>query len=121
MAETASSSARALLKERDYVLFWLSRWAGATGVQVESTAIGWQIYTLARLHQDVRHSAFLVGMVGLAAFAPLFLLALPAGETADRHSRKMILLSCYAAEAAGKSHYKGAGSTVSNQRRAGGA
>ncbi|HLK26548.1 MAG TPA: MFS transporter, partial [Caulobacteraceae bacterium] len=87
-----------LLAERDYPLFWLSRFAANLGVQVESVAIGWQIYALARRSMDVDHAAFLVGMVGLASFAPLFLLALPAGVAADRYDRKAILRFCYAAE-----------------------
>ena len=99
MADAAPPPATTLLKERDYILFWACRFAGGLGVSIESVAIGWQIYTLARRSLDVEHSAFLVGMVGLASFAPLFLLALPAGETADRHNRKLILRLCYVAEA----------------------
>jgi MFS family permease len=80
--------------------FWLARFSSGLGGQIQSVTIGWQIYTLARVseHLDVRQSAFLVGMVGLASFAPLFLLALPAGETADRHDRKAIAIACLAAE-----------------------
>jgi MFS family permease len=87
-----------LLGERDYLRFWLSRFAANLGVQIESVAIGWQIYATARRSLDVDHAAFLVGMVGLASFAPLFLLALPAGVAADRFDRKAILRACYAAE-----------------------
>jgi MFS family permease len=39
-------------------------------------------------------------MIGLAAFIPVFLLTLPAGETADRHDRKKVLLWCFAGEIA---------------------
>jgi MFS family permease len=99
MTEAAPPRAIMLLKERDYVLFWICRLGSDLSVQIESVAIGWQIYILARRQMDVEHAAFLVGMVGLAAFAPLFLLALPAGETADRHDRKTILRICYAVEA----------------------
>ncbi|HEY3887080.1 MAG TPA: MFS transporter [Caulobacteraceae bacterium] len=99
MADAAPPPATSLLNERDYILFWVCRFAGNLAVSIESVALGWQIYALARRSLDVQHSAFLVGMVGLAAFAPLFLLALPAGETADRHNRKLILRLCYAAEA----------------------
>jgi MFS family permease len=88
-----------LLRERDYVVYWGSRFCGSLGFQVESVAIGWQIYALARRTMDVEHAAFLVGMVGLASFAPLFLLALPAGETADRFDRKVILRLCLGFEA----------------------
>ncbi len=89
-----------LFAERDYMGFLLSRLAANLGVQIESVAIGWQIYATARRSMDVDHAAFLVGMVGLASFAPLFLLALPAGVVADRFDRKAILRACYAAEIA---------------------
>ncbi|HXA39079.1 MAG TPA: MFS transporter [Phenylobacterium sp.] len=104
MAETASDavpSARALLKERDYLCFWVSRWTGSFAAQIQSVAMGWQMYSLARLAgHSVRESSFLVGMLGLAAFMPVFLLALTAGETADRHDRKRVLLLCWVGEIA---------------------
>jgi hypothetical protein len=100
MAEIAPPPVSALLKERDYVRFWACRCASEFGARIESIAIGWQIYSLARRTLDVERSAFLVGMVGLASFAPLILLALPAGETADRHSRKGILRVCFVIEIA---------------------
>ncbi|HSV01949.1 MAG TPA: MFS transporter [Phenylobacterium sp.] len=93
-------SARALLKERDYLAFWTSRWTGGFAAQIQSVAMGWQMYALARQTRSVEESAFLVGMIGLAAFMPVFLLTLPAGETADRHDRKTVLLCCFAGEMA---------------------
>jgi MFS family permease len=104
MAETSTPlpppSARALLKERDYLAFWMSRWTGAFAAQIQSVAMGWQMYAIARTSRSVEESAFLVGMIGLAAFLPVFLLTLPAGETADRHDRKKVLLWCFAGEIA---------------------
>ncbi|MGH6965991.1 MAG: MFS transporter [Phenylobacterium sp.] len=91
-------SARALLKERDYLCFWVSRWTGSFAAQIQSVAMGWQMYALARLTHTVAESAFLVGMIGLAAFIPVFLLTLPAGETADRYDRKKVLLICLTGE-----------------------
>ena len=91
-------SARALLKERDYVFFWSSRWCGSLAAQVQSVAMGWQIYALARQTRSVEESAFLVGMIGLAAFLPVFLLTLPAGEMADRHDRRRVLQLCFTGE-----------------------
>jgi MFS family permease len=101
MAETPQDtvpSARALLKERDYLAFWASRWTGGFAAQIQSVAMGWQMYAIARQTRSVEESAFLVGMIGLAAFAPVFLLTLPAGETADRHDRKTVLMFCFAGE-----------------------
>jgi MFS family permease len=103
MAETSPDtvpSARALLKERDYLAFWVSRWTGAFAAQIQSVAMGWQMYAIARRTHSVSESAFLVGMIGLSAFIPVFLLTLPAGETADRYDRKKVLLFCYAGEIA---------------------
>src|SRR5512140_1365282 len=104
MAEPSSDisrSARELLRERDYLLFWVSRWAGGFAAQIQSVAMGWQMYALARTAgHSVKESSFLVGMLGLAAFIPVFLLALTAGETADRHDRKKVLLLCWAGEIA---------------------
>ena len=99
MSEAAP--ARALLKERDYLFFWASRWMGSFGTQVQSVAMGWQIYAISRRTLDVAHSAFNVSLIGLVTFLPLLLLALPAGETADRHDRRGVLALCYLAEIAG--------------------
>jgi hypothetical protein len=59
-------SARALLKERDYIVFWCSRWTGGFAAQIQSVAMGWQMYAIARQTRSVEESAFLVGMIGLA-------------------------------------------------------
>jgi MFS family permease len=67
-------------------------------VQAESVTIGWQVYTIGRHARSVEQSAFLVGMVGLAQFVPLFLLALIAGATADRSDRRAIMLWCTGVE-----------------------
>jgi MFS family permease len=91
-------SARALLKERDYLVFWGSRFTGNLASQIESVALGWQMYALARRTMGVEQSAFLVGMIGLAAFVPVFLLTLPAGDAADRYDRRKVMLVCLSGE-----------------------
>ncbi len=96
----ADVSARALLLERDWLLFWASRFAATLGGQVTSVALGWQMYEIARRTHDVATSAFYVGMIGLAAFLPVLLLTLTAGEVADRHDRRRVLLWCFGAEIA---------------------
>jgi MFS family permease len=103
MPDDASTpgSARALLGERDYVFFWASRWMGSFGTQVQSVAMGWQIYAISRRSLDVAHSAFNVSLIGLVTFAPLLLLALPAGEMVDRHDRRGVLACCYVGEVLG--------------------
>ncbi|MES2724425.1 MAG: MFS transporter, partial [Pseudomonadota bacterium] len=91
---------RALMKRRDYMLFWIARVGATLGVQIQSVALGWQMYAVARETMDVKQSAFYVGMIGLAAFIPVLLLSPIAGETADRHDRRKVLLLCYTGEIA---------------------
>lgn len=54
---------------------------------VQSVSVGWQVYDLTR-------SPLALGIVGGVEFVPMFLLALPAGELADRFDpRRIITLS----------------------------
>ena len=94
---TAPSS---VFSHHAYALFWSARVFSTLAVQAESVTIGWQVYTVARHSQTVEQSAFLVGMVGLAQFVPLFLLTLIAGATADRCDRRVIMLACTGVEIA---------------------
>jgi len=99
-APTASSF-RDLLRQRNYIFFWASRWMGGLGVQIQSVAMGWQVYDLSRQqHLDINHASFNVSLIGLITFAPLFFLALPAGMSADRYDRKRIMMLCYIGELA---------------------
>ena len=66
----------------------------ATANVMQSVAVGWLVYTVARQTYDERISMFLVGMIGLAQFLPMFLLVLLAGETADRYDRRIIIFCC---------------------------
>ena len=94
----SETSLRALLGQRDFVFFWLSRFVAVLGVQVQGVALGWHIYEVARRTMDVKQAALVVSMIGLVSFIPVLLLALPAGEMADRHDRRRILVRCYIAE-----------------------
>jgi MFS family permease len=79
-----------LLDQRPYVLFWASRFLSIIGGQAQTVTIAWQVYSVARLHGDVRHASFALGMIGLAQFLPVAFLTLTAGEVADRHDRRII-------------------------------
>src|SRR5262249_11807081 len=48
---------------------------------VQSVAVGWELY-------ERTNSPAALGMVGLVQFLPILLLSLPAGQVADRYSRK---------------------------------
>src|SRR5580692_13122098 len=72
------------LHGRDFALFVIVVLAMNLASQMIAVAIGWQVY-------DVRHRAFDLGLIGLLEFAPLFLLALPAGQLTDRVPRRLVL------------------------------
>jgi len=95
----AADTARALLRQRDYVVYLVTRALGVLGTVAQSVTMGWQVYDLARVEHGVAESALYVGLLGLATFLPLFFLALPAGVVADRYSRKAVLALCFAGEA----------------------
>src|SRR4051794_41680745 len=56
------------------------------GGQMQSVAVGWELY-------DRTRSETALGLVGLAQFLPVLLLALPAGHAADRYSRRTLLVA----------------------------
>lgn len=94
----SSLSATFFARHREFSLFWLAMLFVNVGVQIEAVSIGWQIYTLARGTRSIEQSAFLVGMVGLVQFLPLFVLSLFAGSLADRISRRLIVMASLAVE-----------------------
>lgn len=81
-----------LFRRRDFGLYWLGLLFVQMATQIQSITIGWQIYGLGRASMTISESAFLVGMVGLAQFLPMFALTLWAGSLADRHSRRAIVV-----------------------------
>lgn len=91
-------SARALLGERDYMVYLLTRALGVLGTVSQSVTMGWQVYDLARATRGIAESALYVGFLGLATFLPLFFLALPAGVVADRYPRKTVMTLCFVGE-----------------------
>lgn len=69
-------------------------------IQIQATAMGWQVYDSARAHgQSIAEGAFMLGLVGLAQFLPLLVLSLFGGQAADRYNRRLILVACIAAKA----------------------
>jgi MFS family permease len=71
------------LGERDFALLWLALLGMVLSTQMFEVAIGWQVYTNHR-------SALDLGLIGLAEFIPMFVLALPAGQLADRLPRRLV-------------------------------
>src|SRR6188508_2348355 len=85
---TEPATVRALLKNRRYALYLVSRITLIIASQMLSVAVGWQVY-------EITGQALALGFSGLALFLPGFLLALPGGHVADRRDRRTILLVCH--------------------------
>jgi MFS family permease len=92
------SDLRALMGQRAFLLMTLSQVTSNLAIQIESIALAWHVYAVARLTGTIAQGAFAVGLLGLAQFLPIFFLSLIAGETADRHDRRRIILICLVAE-----------------------
>jgi MFS family permease len=78
-----------VLHRRDYALLVAALLAMGLGSQMVAVAVGWQVYA-------IHHSAFDLGLIGLAEFVPLPILALPAGHLADRFSRRAVFAASLA-------------------------
>ena len=96
--ESAPLPAPNVFRHRSFALFWGSRFLLNLAVQIESVAIGWQVYAVARQTRSVQESALLVGMVGLVQFLPLFFLSFIGGAVADRFERRLVVQICLAVE-----------------------
>jgi MFS family permease len=72
-----------------FVLYEVSKFFTVVAMEMQSVAVGWQIY-------DITHSALDLGYVGLAQFLPGILLFLVSGHAADRFDRRKLLMLCYA-------------------------
>ncbi|MFL5960704.1 MAG: MFS transporter [Gaiellaceae bacterium] len=71
------------LRLRSFALLWTALLTNNFAANMIAVGIGWQVYAVHRNPLDL-------GLVGLAEFVPLPLLSLPAGQLADRVSRKLV-------------------------------
>lgn len=84
----ASDERRSLLDERDFIRYLIARCFGTLAVQMQTVAVGWQVYATTR---DPLH----LGLIGLSQFLPFIVLILPAGHVADFYDRRRIVTACY--------------------------
>jgi MFS family permease len=91
MAETGNSpnNGRIAFTFPDFSLYQLARFLVVAGLEMQSVAVGWQIY-------DITHRPLDLGLVGLAQFSPGILLFLASGHAADTINRRKLLMTCYA-------------------------
>jgi MFS family permease len=71
------------LQVRGFALLWVALVVVGLAEQMVVVAVGWQVYEIHRDPLDL-------GLIGLAEFIPLPLLALPAGHLADHVPRKLV-------------------------------
>ncbi|MBV8550929.1 MAG: MFS transporter [Acidobacteriaceae bacterium] len=86
----SDSPSRAPFRYPNFRFYMLARFLTTAASEMQSVAVGWQIYNLTHRPLDL-------GLVGLAQFLPGICLFLVAGHTADRIARQTIIKTCYAA------------------------
>jgi len=82
--------ARVAFQYPGFRLYMMARVLITVSSEMQSVAIGWQVYNLTHRPRDL-------GLVGLSQFLPGILLFLLAGHTADRFPRQRILETCFVA------------------------
>jgi len=72
----------------DFTAYAISRFCIVIALEMQSVAIGWQVYEITKRPLDL-------GLVGLAQFLPGIAFFLPAGHTVDRVDRRRLMMACY--------------------------
>jgi MFS family permease len=70
---------------RDFSLFSIGWGAALIGLQIQSTAVGWEVFQHTGRPMDL-------GWIGLVQAIPILALALPAGYVADRFDRRKVVM-----------------------------
>jgi MFS family permease len=76
------------LAHADVRRYLAARFLVSVAVQMQTVAVGWQVYQTTRNPLDL-------GLIGLSQFLPFIVLVLPAGHVADHYDRRRVLLACY--------------------------
>ncbi|MBU8898659.1 MFS transporter [Corallococcus sp. H22C18031201] len=87
MAPANADPLPSVFRHRDFRVYQLARLCAVLATQIESVAIGWQVYALTG-------SALALGYTGLAQFLPFLAFSLIGGQVADRVDRRLILAVC---------------------------
>ena len=80
---------RAVFGYPSFVRYMGARLLTVLALQMQSVAVGWQIY-------EITHSPLALGLTGLAQFLPGILLFLLSGHAADRIPRRKLMVACFA-------------------------
>jgi MFS family permease len=85
----SAHTGRAAFAYPDFVSYEVGRLFIVLALEMQSVAVGWQVYDITKRPLDL-------GLVGLAQFLPGIFLFLVSGHVADRFDRRHLLLLCYA-------------------------
>jgi len=88
MSDSHTHAGMVAFRYPNFTLFVVARFFLVAALEMQSVAVGWQIYDITRRPLDL-------GLVGLAQFLPVIFLFLPAGHAADRFNRKSLVVVCY--------------------------
>jgi MFS family permease len=91
--EPGAGALRAVLSHGSFTRFLGARFAASFAVQMQTVAVGAQIYQLT-------HDPLDLGLIGLSQFLPFLVFVMLAGQAADRWNRKYIVLGCLVLELA---------------------
>jgi len=72
----------------DFTIYQLARFFIVAALEMQSVAVGWQVYEITKRPLDL-------GLIGLAQFLPGMLLFLVSGHVADRFDRRKLVTLCY--------------------------
>jgi MFS family permease len=86
--ENSLADGRAAFRYPSFVLFQTARFCIVLATEMQSVAVGWQVYEITKRPLDL-------GLVGLAQFLPGILLFLVSGHVADRYDRRKLIIICY--------------------------
>lgn len=86
---TPRAAGRVAFTHPDFTLYQVARFCIVAAIEMQSVAVGWQVYDITKRPLDL-------GLVGLAQFLPGLLLFLASGHAADRFDRRNLLITCYA-------------------------
>jgi MFS family permease len=86
--ENPAKSGRIVFTFPGFTSFQFARFFIVAALEMQSVAVGWQVY-------DITRQALDLGLIGLAQFLPGIILFLVAGHTADRFNRTRVLVISY--------------------------
>lgn len=87
-AESNLPDGRVAFTYPDFTIYQVARFLIVATLEMQSVAVGWQVYEITRRPLDL-------GLIGLAQFLPGMLLFLVSGHVADRFDRRKLVTLCY--------------------------